>query len=209
VQTRWHGTGFGTILGDFNLDGALDLAVVNGRVNKAMRGANDALGPHWSLYAERNQLFANDGTGRFRDVSRSNPALCGMPNVARGLACGDLDNDGSLDLVVTTISGPTRIYRNVGAKDQHWLRIRAVLDDAQGGRDAIGAEVRVRAGKRTWIRWINPSTSFLCSNDVRAHFGLGSVTHVDEITVVWPDGKTERFDCEKVDQPMVLQQGKR
>jgi hypothetical protein len=206
VDTRWHGTGFGTILGDFNLDGALDLAVVNGRISKAKRSASETLGPHWGLYAERNQLFANDGTGHFRDISPWNPDLCGTANVARGLAYGDIDNDGTLDLLVTTIAGPARLYRNIASQGRHWLRICAV-DPKLGGRDAIGAEVRVRAGQRIWLRWINPATSFLCSNDMRAHFGLGSVERVDDITVLWPDGSRERFPGGEVDQPRVLQKG--
>src|SRR5262249_34492494 len=141
VQTRWHGTGFGTVLADFNLDGALDLAIANGRVSKAPRGANDALGPHWSRYAERNQLFTNDGAGHFRDISSSNPALCGTPNIARGLAYGDFDNDGKLDLLVTTVTGSARLYHNIAASKGHWLRVRA-LDPTHGGRDALGTEIR-------------------------------------------------------------------
>jgi hypothetical protein len=206
VQTRWHGTGFGTLLGDFNLDGALDVAIANGRVSKNPRGGYGPLGPHWGLYAERNQLLANDGTGHFRDISASNPALCGTPNVARGLACGDIDNDGTLDLLVTVIAEPARMYRNVAAEGRHWLRVRAV-DPAHGGRDALGAEIRVRAGQRTWVRWVNPATSFLCSNDPRAHFGLGSVERVDEITVLWPDGSQERFPGHQADRPVLLRKG--
>lgn len=206
VQSCWHGTGFGTVLGDFNLDGALDLAVVNGRVSKAARGANDTLGSHWSRYAERNQLFTNDGAGHFRDISSSNPALCGTANIARGLTYGDLNNDGKLDLLMTTIAGPARLYYNKVSTEGHWLRVSAI-DPAHGGRHAIGAEVRVRSGKHVWVRWINPATSFLCSNDPRAHFGLGSVESVDEITVLWPDGRQEKFPGGKVDRPITLREG--
>ncbi len=208
VQGRWHGTGFGTVLADLNLDGTLDLAIANGRVSKNPRGAaTDALGPHWGLYAERNQLFVNDGTGQFRDISLSNSELCGTPNIARGLAYGDIDNDGKVDLLVTTVAGPARLYHNVVSQGGHWLSVRAVLPE-QGERDAVGAEIRVHAGHRSWLRWINPATSFLCSNDPRAHFGLGSFMQVDDITVLWPDGSRETFRGGGVDRQLTLRKGK-
>src|SRR5262249_30559595 len=162
-----------------------DLAVVNGRVSKAKQNMNEALGPYWGLYAERNQLFANTGTGEFRDISLGNPALCRTPNVARGLAVGDIDGDGALDLLVTTIAGSARIYRNIAPNRGHWLLIRTI--DPALMRDAYGAEVHIRAGGREQVRWVNPGGSFLCSNDVRGHFGLGTANHVDVIEVLWPD----------------------
>jgi hypothetical protein len=208
VQSR--GTGFGTFLGDFRNGGALDLAVVNGRVSWSKSVANAALGPHWGHYAERNRLFANDGRGKFRDVSADNPAFCGTANVARGLACGDFDNDGGLDLVVTTIASRARLYRNVAPRRGHWLSVRTF--DPALKRDAYGAEIRVRGGGRTWLRIVNPGTSYLCSNDVRAHVGLGEVGRVEEIEVTWPDGPVENsvevFDSGGVDRFVVLERGK-
>src|SRR5205085_2313600 len=103
--------------------------VANGRIARAAKAANPDLGPHWGWYAERNQLFANDGRGRFRDVSPDNGALCGTANVARGLAVGDVDGDGALDLLLTTAGGRARLYRNVAPGRGHWLIVRA-LDPA-------------------------------------------------------------------------------
>src|SRR5262249_35129708 len=159
-------------------------ALVNGRVSRAAAVTHAALGPHWGWYAERNQVFAGDGKGRFRDISTSNPALCGTPNVARGLAWGDVDGDGAIDLLVTTAGGKARLYRNVAPNRGHWLLVRAI--DPALKRDAYGAEVRVRVGDKRWLRLINPHDSYLCSSDVRAHFGLGAAQRVDEIEVVWP-----------------------
>jgi hypothetical protein len=206
TRSRWRGTGFGAVLADFDQDGALDLAIANGRVTKQDEPETESLGPHWSLYAERNQLFAGDGAGRFREISLQNAALCGRPNVARGLAYGVLNNDGALDLLVTTVADKARLYRNVAPNRGHWLMVRAV-DPELGGRDAYGAEVRVFAGDRHWLRLINPGSSYLCSNDVRAHFGLGSVERVERIEIRWPDGTAEDFRGCRADQALVLSKG--
>jgi hypothetical protein len=200
-----RGTGFGTILADFDHDGANDLAVVNGRISQASAVVNPALGPHWGLYAEPNRLFANDGKGHFRDVSAANPAFCGAPNVARGLASGDVSGDGAMDLLVTTAGGRARLFRNVAPGRGHWLLVRA-LDPALQ-RDAYGAEVRVRAGGREWVRLINPGGSYLCSSDVRAHFGLGPATRVEVIEVTWLGGPTEVFAGGPADRSVVLTRG--
>ncbi len=205
---RRRGTGFGTILADFDLDGALDLAIVNGRVART-RGPlppDPSLDPYWAPYAERNQLFANDGKGRFRDVSAGNKAFCGSYAVSRGLVWGDFDGDGRIDLVVTAVAGPARFYRNVAPRKGHWLMVRA-LDPALR-RDAYGAVITVQAGERRWLGMINPGQSYLCSGDPRAHFGLGTATSVDQIRVDWPDGLFEVFSGAGVDRVVQLERGK-
>jgi len=204
TRMGWRGTGFGTVLGDFDNNGTLDLAMVNGRVYRT--------GPetmsHWDAYAERNQLLANEGNGKFNDISNDNPALCGKANVARGLAVGDLSGKGGLDLLVTTVGGKARLLRDVAGNWGHWLMIRAF--DPALHRDAIGAEVRVVAGARSWQRLIQPSQSYLCSSDMRAHFGLGAVDRVDRIEVHWPgpDPTEEAFVCKSVDRIVEVQRGK-
>jgi hypothetical protein len=205
TATRWHGTGFGSLMADFDLDGSLDLAVVNGRVYRGGPARNTDLG-FWETYAERNQLFANDGHGKFRDRSPSEPALCGRWNVARGLACADFDNDGAPDLVMTVIGGRARLLKNVAPNHGHWLKVRAL--DPQRRRDAYGAEVRISEGGRHWLRVINPAESFLCSSAQTALFGLGPVAQVKTIRVTWPDDRTtEEFDCGGVDRAIVLRKG--
>src|SRR5262249_3847207 len=149
------------------------------------------LNPFWWLYVERNQLFANGGKGRFRDISADNYAFCGRLAVSRGLACGDVHNRGTLDLLGTSVADRARLDRHVTPRRGHWLVVRAI--DPAIRRDAYGAEITVHAGKRRWLRWINPGYSFACSNDPRAHFGLGHVERVDRIEVVWPDGTAETF----------------
>ncbi len=205
AATADRGTGFGTVLADFDQDGVLDLAVVNGRVYAADRSQNPALGPFWGLYAERSRLWAGTGDGRFRDISESNSPFCATPAVARGVACGDVDGDGALDLLVTTVGGPARLYHNTVPHCGHWLLVQA-LDPALR-RDAYGAEITVRAGGRRWKRWLNPGSGYLCSNDPRAHFGLGAADRIDAIDVVWPDGVRERFPGRAADQKVVLRKG--
>src|SRR5262249_42021823 len=161
--------------------GALDVALVNGRVGRGPRLANPDLGHHWGRYAERNQVLANEGEGRFRDISPQNAPFCGTANVARGLACGDIDGDGALDLLVTTAAGRARLFKNVAPGRGHWLIVRAI--DPKWKRDALGALVRVRAAGRNFVRPINPAGSYLSSSDARAHFGLGSAERVEGIEV--------------------------
>src|SRR5262249_21074567 len=147
----------------------------------------------------------NEGGGRFRDVSPANPALCGAANVGRGLAVGDLDNDGGLGLVVTAVAGPARLYRNVAPKRGHWLVVRAL--DPGLRRDAYGAEVEVRAGGRRYRRTIAPGGSYLPHSDVRAHFGLGGADRVEAVAVRWPDGRGEEFPGSPADRHLVLRKG--
>jgi len=199
TRTKWRGTGFGAVAADFDRDGWPDIAFVNGRVYRGPEtpGAGH-LPEFWRVYAERNQLLRNAGGGKFDDISEANPVFCGTPNVARGLAVGDFDNDGRPDLLVLPISDRARLYRNVAAGG-HWLGIRAV-DPRHGGRDVYNSTVRVTAGGRTWSQVVQPAHSYLCSNDPRLLFGLGDVTTVDRIEVTWPDGTQERFSggpCDK------------
>jgi hypothetical protein len=207
TESRWRGTGFGTIMADFDLDGALDLAIVNGRIIAGGEARNTVLG-FWETYAERNQLFAGDGTGVFRDVSPVNRTFCGRWNVGRGLACADFDNDGAPDLLVTAVGARARLYRNIAPNRGHWLQVRAL--DPKWQRDAYGAEIRVHAGKRTWLRLIHPAQSYLSSSSPLAFFGLGKTERIDAIEVTWPDppgSRPEIFDGGAVDRPLVLRRG--
>lgn len=205
-----RGTGFGTVLADFDLDGTSDLAIVNGAIRRGTAHPGEPLEgliPFWHPYAQQSQLFLNDGTGRFTDVSALNPAFCAASIIGRGLAAGDLDNNGAIDLVAICAGGPAQVFRNSAPKPGHWLGVRAVLEPAFGGRDAIGAEITVEAQGRRWWRLIQPSTSFLVSNDPRALFGLGQAGSVDAIRILWPDGFEELFPGTQADQHLTLRKG--
>jgi enediyne biosynthesis protein E4 len=211
----WRGTGFGAVIVDFDNDAWPDIAAVNGRISRAKLSAPDAqtarrLGK-FAPYAERNQLFANAGSGRFVDASPSNPSFCGAPNVGRGLLYGDIDNDGGIDLIVSAVNEPAKVYRNVAPDRGHWLGVRAV-DPRVGGRDDYGARVTVRrAGgdTRALAGVVCPSQGMYVSNDPRVHFGLGDATAVESIEVTWSDGTIEKFaPPDEVDRVVELSKGR-
>jgi hypothetical protein len=217
-RLHWRGTGFGTVLGDFDRDGALDLAIVNGRINKGGKETHPDLGPFWAPYGERHQVFRNDGKGNFRDLSLCNPSLCGAAGVGRGLAAGDIFGTGALDLLVTQTGGRAQLFRNVAPDRGHWLLVRAF--DPIRRRDAYGAEVTVRiggspqarsasagAGGRVQVRLVQPGGSFLCSGDPRVHFGLGTAERFDALEVLWPDGSREAFPGGAADQRVEVRKG--
>jgi enediyne biosynthesis protein E4 len=196
-------TGFGTALVDFDRDGWVDLAMVNGGVRRN-RDANGT-GTFWSDYAQRNQVFANAGKGKFRDITEANPALCRRPCVGRGLAVGDFDNDGAPDLLITEIGGPARLLRNVAPAKGHWLTVRAILPELK--RDAHGAEITVRAAGRSYARLLQPGYSYCSSSDPRVSFGLGPNTRYDTVEVRWPDGGVEAFGGGTADRQIELRRG--
>jgi hypothetical protein len=205
LKAHWRGTGFGTLFGDFTNAGRLDLAIVNGAVAAQAPPAQSPLGPFWSQYGQRNQLFAGDGHGAFRDVSLHNGPFCGTDNVGRGLAQGDFDGDGGLDLLVTTIGGKARLFRNAAKERGHWLSVRAY--DPSLKRDALGARIAVHAQERSWVRWLHPAESYLCSSEPRAHFGLGTAAAVERIDITWPNGEREVFPGCAADRRIELRKG--
>lgn len=210
-QQSWRGTGFGAVLADFTHDGAPDLAWANGLVRRITPGQTPvAAGTHpwWGRYAQKAQLFVNEGDGKFRDVSVLQTTLCGTACVGRSLAVGDLDNDGAPDLVLSAAGGPVQVLRNVAPHRGHWLKLRLLLPE-QGGRDAIGAEAVVSAGGKKHWAVLQPATSYLASNDPTLHFGLGAATNVESVEVLWPDGTKETFEAGAVDRLVVLRKGRR
>jgi hypothetical protein len=202
---RWRGTGFGTWLADFDHDGSLDAVVVNGRVRRAAILPGADLGEFWNPYGDRNQLFVNTGGGKFTDHSRSEKALCSRANIARGLAVGDVRNDGHLWLLVSCVGDRARLFRANPPHLGHWLVLR-LLD--KNKRDALGAEIVVRAGNRRWIRTVQSSASYLSSNDPRAHVGLGTADRYDALLVSWPDGSKEEFPGGAVDRHVEVVAGR-
>ncbi|HLJ95618.1 MAG TPA: CRTAC1 family protein [Gemmataceae bacterium] len=198
-------TGWGCGFVDLDNDGNLDLAIANGRVSRGPLHPKATLGKFWNAYAENNLLLRGDGHGRFTDITARGGDFTTQIDNTRGLALGDIDSDGRIDLVTNTVDNTLRVFRNVVATEgNHWLLVRALT----GKRDALGARVEVSAGDRRWTRLVLAAYSFCSSCDPRAHFGLGKMDHVDAIDVSWPDGQRERFAAPKVDGLVTVQQGK-
>jgi hypothetical protein len=205
TATRWHGTGFGTAIADFDADGWPDLLWVNGRVSQRKQGVSASPAEFFSLYQERHQLLANDGTGKFRDISPANPTLCGAPAIGRGLAIGDIDGDGVPDLLICELGHPARILLNRVPNRGQWLLVRAI--DPKLRRDALGAVVTVHAGGRSQVRHILAGLSYQSSNDPRAFFGFGATDQVESIRVRWPDGAEETFPGGPTNRLIELRKG--
>jgi enediyne biosynthesis protein E4 len=199
-------TGWGTLFGDFDQDGLEDLAIVAGRISLRPSDTPDASRGFWAGYMETNRLYRNAGHIKFQDISASNPDFGQRPGAHRGLMCGDVNNDGALDLVVTELDGRIRIFRNTAPDRGHWITVRAV--DPELKRELYGAQVTIETGESRWVRWLNPGYSYASSNDPRLHFGLGETDRADSITVDWPDGSREVFDGGPADRFVEVQKGR-
>src|SRR5205814_8295839 len=140
------------VFADMNLDGALDLVVVNGHIDETVRNVRGA------GYAQPPHLFLNDG-GKFRDIANETGAGFASPKVGRGLAYADFDRDGDLDLLVTTNNGPAYLYRNDQLAGNRSIRFRLI--GTKSNRDAIGATVRISSGGLNQSRMVTSGSSYL------------------------------------------------
>ena len=173
--------GWGAALFDADLDGRLDLFFANGHIFSDI----DRFPELGETYRQKNQLLLNLGT-RFRDVSDRAGAGLQIAAVGRGLAVGDLDNDGDLDVVVSNTDGSPTLLENRQAATRHWVAVRPVA--ATGNRFAIGAKVTVSGGGTRQTREVRSGGSFLSQNDLRAYFGLGDYGGPVDVEIRMPGG---------------------
>jgi hypothetical protein len=178
--------GFGCAFLDADLDGLLDLAVVNGHIDETVRNIRGNVG-----YAQAPQLFLNLGGRKFRDVAEGVGGGFEAPKVGRGLAFGDFDGDGDLDMLMTTNNGPAYLYRN----DQmaHHQSIRFHLRGTISNRDAIGAVVRLFYNGQSQSRMVRGGSSYLSQSELPVTFGLGMRERIERAVIEWPSGRTEEY----------------
>ena len=181
--------GFGCVFLDADLDGALDLAVVNGHIDDTVRNVSGV------GYAQPPQLFLNSGKGTFIDVVGEIGGGFSQPKVGRGLAYGDFDRDGDLDLLITTNNGPAYLYRTDQTAGNRSIRIRLV--GTKSNRDGIGASVKIfhgaSNGTSTQSRLVKGGSSYLSQSELPVTFGLGKRDKVDLLVIQWPSGRTEEY----------------
>lgn len=206
MNTRYLGWGVGFV--DFDHDGWLDLFLVNGHVYPEVKQlATEA------PYKQRKIVYRNLGgvsaaaaSGRFEDVTERLGEPATTPKAGRGAAFGDLDNDGDVDIVINNVHDTPDLFRTERAPEAgHWITIALV--GTVSHRQAIGARVRVTAGKETWVDEVRGGGSYYAQNDFRVHVGVGAATRIDRVDVRWPNGKDESWTALPVDRFVTLKEG--
>jgi enediyne biosynthesis protein E4 len=207
--------GFGVAFLDFDNDGRRDLAIVNGNVVD-----NIAEFRKGAKHAQPSLLLRNTGE-RFRSVGgQAGPAFA-AETVSRALAKGDIDNDGDLDLLITSNGGAVQLLLNEGGHRNNALLVRAIGGSTSltastkspstslraGNRDGIGARVRLTAGGRTFVDQVTSGSSYLAQHDMRVHFGLGAATTVDQLEITWPDGRVDVMKNLPVNHVITVREG--
>jgi len=192
--------GWGTMFLDFDNDGWPDLLLVNGHVYPEVDSQH--LG---SSYKEPRILFHNNGDGTFTDISASAGAGITTAASSRGLAVGDLWNDGRMSAVINNMNAEPSLLVNQARNANHWVAIHTV--GTKSNRDGIGARIRVKAGERILVDEVRSGSSYISNSDMRVHFGLGKVDKIEWVEIRWPSGLIERFENLAVDQIHTLTEG--
>ena len=189
--------GFGTRLFDFDNDGDIDIYVTNGHV------ADNVQLYQKHTYAQKDLLYENVG-GRFRDISSQSGSVFQADRVGRGLAVADFDNDGALDVVITSVGRPAVLLKNQAGKRGNWITIRA--EGTRSNRFGLGATVQVETSEGVQVGEINNVASYQSSSDIRAHFGLGPAKTIKQIEIAWPSGAKQVLKDVAVNQILTVKE---
>ena len=199
-NATYHLSGFGTRFFDYDNDGARDLFIANGHVlDNVQLYRSDA------RYLEPKLMFRNTGSGLFENVSDRLGADFQLARASRGVAVGDYDNDGDLDILVNNNGEAPQLFRNDGGNANHWLSI--LLIGTRSNRDGVGARVKVSAGALTQFDQKKGGMSYQSAQDPRLHFGLGSHSMIDSLEIDWPSGAKTKLENIKADQIVAIQEG--
>ena len=190
--------GFGTRMFDADNDGDLDIYVTNGHVIDNIHLFRPTL-----TYEQTDLLYANAG-GKFADVSVQSGAVGQVKHIGRGLATGDFDNDGRLDVVISNVGQPPMVLRNEGQPLRNWIMIRA--RGRKSNTFGLGTRVRVETSAGVQIREVNNVASYLSSNDIRLHVGLGDAAVIRRVDLEWPSGAKQMLTDVGVNQVLTVQE---
>ncbi len=184
---------FGLFFFDYDLDGNSDLFAANGHIEEEIARVQPKV-----RYEQLPLLFRNTGKGKFEPVPAFTRAM-----VARGAAYGDFDNDGDLDVLITTNNGPAYLYRNDGGNRNHWLQLR--LEGTKSNRDGLGALVRLTSAEGTQMQTVHSGSSYCSASDLTLTFGLANATTAS-LQIEWPSGSRQTLANVKVDQRLTIRE---
>jgi hypothetical protein len=192
--------GFGCFFFDYDNDGWPDILVADGHIEDQIQRVQKRVS-----YAEPPHLFRNLGGGKFQEVTEALGATFASPKVARGAAYADIDNDGALDVLMTTNGGRAYLFHNEGGTN-HSLRVK--LKGTKSNRDGIGAVVRVGTGKNQQWQMLRSGSSYLSQSELVLTFGLGREAKADSLEIDWPSGQVDKLSNINAGQTVTVEEGK-
>jgi len=203
AQTTIPFVGFGDGFLDYDNDGWKDLLIANGHVYPFVDQYHD-----WGMsYAQRPLLFRNRGNGTFEPVPAVEGSGLAVVGVSRGAAFGDLFNDGKIDVVINNLDGAPFLLRNVNPDHHHWVELN-LIGGPHSPRDAVGATVYLTAGGTRQRGDVLSGGSYLSSNDMRVHFGMGDADRITALEIHWPSGAIEKPQLRSIDRIVTIEEGK-
>jgi len=191
---------FGTFFYDYDLDGHLDILVASGHIEEAIERVQPGV-----KFAQPPHLFRNLGKGRFQDMANTVGAEFARPKVARGAAYADYDQDGDLDVLMTTNNGPAHLFRNDGGNKNNWITVRT--QGVKSNRDGIGAVVRVQSASGRQWQMVRSGSSYASQSDLALTFGLAGDTAVSVVEIEWPSGAKDRIANPPINRIITVREG--
>jgi hypothetical protein len=192
--------GFGAGFLDADNDGWKEIFLANGHVYPELDRRKFHI-----TYRQRKILYQNCGNGRFRDVSAQAGEAVMRPDVGRGCAFGDFDNDGDVDVIINNLDGPPTLLRNDGGNRNNWILVKCI--GTRSNRSAIGARLRLVTGDHVQTGEVMSGSGYYSQNDLRVHFGLGQAKKVDRLEIRWPSGRSETHGDLPVNRLITLKEG--